>query len=78
MRNMRKLLCGLAVCAVLTGTTAHAEVCRIASIGLGYAVIARPGKLNEMFSLIRAKKNDAAMQCCVACIPRVGTKSLSG
>lgn len=71
---MRKSFYALVAVGCLIGTPAHAEICRIASTSIDYSVIARPGKLTELFSLLRAKKSEDAMQCCVACMPRVGTK----
>jgi len=71
---MRKHFYGLVAVGCLIGTPAHAEVCRVTPTSIDYSVIAHPGKLTELLSLLKADKSEDAMQCCVACMPRVGTK----
>lgn len=76
---MRKSIWGiwlLASVAILSlPQVGHAAlVCRIVSLkGTQVGIVAKPGKLNEFLSLIRAGEKMAAAGV-VACVPDVGTK----
>lgn len=64
--------------SVLYAVTAQAQECRIVAAHNAKAgMIAHPGLLSQMLRLLRTPnvddKTEAAI-CCLACMPRVGTK----
>ncbi|MGH8006481.1 MAG: hypothetical protein ACREQ3_05675, partial [Candidatus Binatia bacterium] len=76
-RTIISVLVGI---SVLCTVAAQAQECRIVAVKNAKAgLVAHPGKLSEMLGLLRTPnvddKTEAAI-CCLACMPRVGTKVL--
>ncbi len=62
---------------IFPGKVLAQNVCRIVRLGNApMAMVARPGKLSEAMTLLQANETMEAAQCCVACMPDVGTKVL--
>jgi hypothetical protein len=75
---MKKMVVASLVGALLLGGAAssHADpVCSIKSFnGMSIGVVMHPGRSGEFDELMKAGMKEAAVRCCVRCIPRVGTK----
>lgn len=72
---MRRTLL-LLLLVLVNPSLATAQVCTLESGSpqTKLVIVAKPGKHNEMASLFRAKENNEAVRCCVACVPEAGTK----
>lgn len=58
-----------------SGLSMADPVCSIKSFnGMDIGVVMQPGRSGEFNELMAAGKKEAAVRCCVRCIPEVGTK----
>ena len=72
---MKKVLVVISV-LFTSSLSGHAQQqCTIQAVtGTPGALVAIPGKADTMLRRIREGKTSEAIECCVACLPKVGTK----